>query len=48
MSNCYCHPGRAGGTPVVLEMLYWELGSALGMDRMLNDAHRHVFDFVLL
>jgi DNA-binding LytR/AlgR family response regulator len=21
MSNCYCHPGRAGGTPITLEML---------------------------
>jgi tetratricopeptide (TPR) repeat protein len=35
MSNCYCHPGRAGGTPIALDEAIKELPGSTGVQKLL-------------
>jgi hypothetical protein len=40
LSNCYCHPGRAGGTPMTLVLLCHKLRRGFRVKRRAQQGHR--------
>jgi diguanylate cyclase (GGDEF)-like protein/PAS domain S-box-containing protein len=40
MSNCYCHPGRAGGSPHPLEKVNEEIGRQVAQHKLVEEALR--------